>query len=272
MKRSGKSGWVGMGLVFSAVSFLMGCGGHTSLGEDAPQGFGGSSGDESVWGGVAGAAQGGGKHNPPVARGGAGGAVGIIAGAGGITAGAGGIIAGAGGTTAGAGGSAGGSAEQVACPCSRRPGANNSVRCPPGIGESASAVIGVEGGSIELTGQQGTGVAALVTIAPKQLSADQELTLTEVDTPPPAELNDYSPIYTLTGDVLPARISVRLPFGNLDGEVARDLTVYGAETADGPFVALPNIYVNAGFVEGDVDGYSAFLVAGARGPELQNCP
>src|SRR4051812_2424020 len=41
------------------------------------------------------------------------------------------------------------------CPCSRRPGANNSFKCAMGLGESITEHVGAAGGSVHLTAQQG---------------------------------------------------------------------------------------------------------------------
>lgn len=161
------------------------------------------------------------------------------------------------------------------CSCTRRPGPGRSSQCPAGVGEFASRTIGPEGGTIQLTGQQGKGVPFQITFPPGALSVATKITLTETSAPPPGELTDYSPIYLIEprGLRLANLAFVRVPWSSSSEAIARDLAIY-ARSEDGScsFERVGDNYTNAGFNTGSVGTLGYLGVGAPRAPKDQNCP
>lgn len=200
-------------------------------------------------------------------------------GEGGSSAGTGGTTSPPGGTQ-GLGGSgagtAGGPAEPVVCPCSRRPGVNNSFKCPIGYGESITQVIGPLGGEVLLQAQQGatSSVGFRIEVPPNALTEEVEITITATTDAPPADLVDYSPIFVVEPSDIAVRFPMKLtvPYAGNDGEISRSLAIRFAADATGPFEPIADYYVNAGFLQGSTTQFGAFLAAAVRTPEQAECP
>lgn len=162
------------------------------------------------------------------------------------------------------------------CPCSRRPGANNSFKCPMGVGESIASLLGSAGGSLELTARQGasSGVGFKLDVPPTTLHSAVEVRITETTTPPPAEFVDFSPIYLVEpGDLSSqVRINVTVPYGGNDGRIPRALAIYAAADPQGPFERLADSYVNAGFLQGSITHFGAFFAGSPRTDAEAACP
>jgi hypothetical protein len=174
------------------------------------------------------------------------------------------------------GGGGGGPAPEPACPpCSRRPGANASLRCPRGADETETALLGVDGGELTLIGQQGdaSGVTFRLQVPPGALSGGVTVRLTESSAAPPADFIDYSPVYVLepTDLELVSAAKLTVPFGNGDGTYS-GLAVYVAPTEAGPFEPLADSYMNAGFMQATTTRFGAFVVASPRTPGQSTCP
>jgi hypothetical protein len=189
--------------------------------------------------------------------GGAGGAAGIGGGGDGGSVGPGGA-GGTGGTAgatrtcdltagaAGAGGAVdGGASDGRACPCSRRPGENNSFKCPRGTGEVATAAIGPEGGTLSLGGTAATrGIAFSLEIPPNALAETVVLSVTESTLPPPPPYIDWSPIYDLqpAGLTLPIPAKLTVPLTNVDGVIPFDVSVNLSADCGQSYSRLPDSY------------------------------
>jgi len=145
---------------------------------------------------------------------------------------------------------------QPICLCSRRPEGPSSWQCPVGVGESSSATLGVDGGTVELLGQQGnsSGVPFSLVVPPAALSASIAVTVTETTIPPPAGYVDYSPVYRVApGDLtfaVPATITV--PWGNIGGPVSSSLSLYAATDEASPFHRVDGVVGNAGFEQATI--------------------
>lgn len=179
--------------------------------------------------------------------------------------------------TTGASGTAGtDDVSAVACPCSRRPGANNSFKCARGVGESITSVVGPDGGLVSLLGQQGesSGVEFSIDVPPNSFSDDVEVRITETTDPPPADLIDYSPIYRVEPDDVAAEFPMALtvPAGGNDGVIPQTLAVYFAADADSPFEPLGDSYINAGFMQASTTRFGLFLAAAPRTAAQAECP
>jgi len=162
------------------------------------------------------------------------------------------------------------------CPCSRRPGANNSFKCAMGIGESVTQRVGAAGGSVQLTAQQGasSGVDFRIEVPPTALEADVEVQITETTNPPPADFVDYSPIYLVEpGDVSSEfQIDLTVPFGGNDGKIPATLAIYAAADPAGPFERVLDSYINAGFLQGSITHFGAFFAGSPRTAAEAACP
>jgi hypothetical protein len=111
------------------------------------------------------------------------------------------------------------STQQVpGCPCTRRPGLGQDPACPVGVGESAEADIGPDGGTITLLGQQGrsSGMPLKVTFLPRTFNQPTHIKVTETAVPPPKEYIDASPVYLIEprGPLFQGIVSVDVPFGS----------------------------------------------------------
>jgi hypothetical protein len=164
----------------------------------------------------------------------------------------------------------------VDCPCTRRPGPGTSIRCPVGVGQATTMTIGPEGGKIFLDGQQrrATGVPFSVEVPPTALDTATPITVMETTIPPPSDFIDYSPIYYLQPVNVMTTIPMPITIGwsNKDGTVGGDLAVYAGPDGTGPFVRVPDSYLNAGFMQASIKQFGAFFVGYPRRPDQAVCP
>jgi hypothetical protein len=144
------------------------------------------------------------------------------------------------------------------------------------VGESTTQHVGVAGGSVRLTAQQGasSGVDFRIDVPPTTMQADVEVRITETTNPPPADFVDYSPIYLVEpGDVrsqFPIKLTV--PFGGNDGGMPRTLAIYAAADPAGPFERVSDSYINAGFLQGSITHFGAFFAGSPRTAAQAACP
>ncbi len=161
------------------------------------------------------------------------------------------------------------------CRCTRRPGAGNSFQCPQGAGISVSQEVGPAGGDVSLDGTPSTrGVPVTLRIPPNALSETVTIRITELSSPPPEEVADWSPLYHFEPDdlIFAAPVEVRLPWSSTSGSVARELSVYWSEASGSCSLApLADNYVNAGFNQGSVR-HLGWAIAGAPRAEASTCP
>jgi hypothetical protein len=279
--------WVTGGLVgamFGAA--LGGCSPSVTVSRDEAAGQGGVGGSSPGGAGSGGGATGGASSGSGGTDGGGtggGGTGGVVTlpeqgGAGGTIGGSGGTLGNEGGDD-GIGGS-GGTANAGAmlpeeCPCTRRPGATPSRICPRGSGTSTSSTVGPEGGTVSLSGTTATiGVPFRVEVFAGSLPAPTELTLTELAAPPPAELNDVSPVYRLEPDgvdfVNGGEVSI--PWTVPSGIVPNEIAVYHSDSVDGPYTRLADSYLNAGFSQATLLRSGYFLTAYPRTSAHAACP
>ena len=196
-------------------------------------------------------------------------------GSGGSPGGAGGLSGGAGGTTGGSGGGIGGTGAgggMAECYCTRRPGPGVSLKCPAGVDQSTSGVIGPAGGKISLIGQQFGGCQ--LTVPPKAFDKEVTVVITETSTPPPKEFFDWSPIYEVQpiGVTSSSLMALRLPYANRDGLVPRTIAVYHAKDKVGPFTQVSDFYINAGFTDAGITEFGFFFVGDLKSPAQSACP
>jgi hypothetical protein len=177
-----------------------------------------------------------------------------------------------------------GAAAAASCYCTRRPGTGNSVQCPAGVGEHASATIGPSGASVSLQGRQGvaSGVAAQLNFPPTALATPTRITLVETAIPPPEDLLDWSPVYLVqpAGLALAARTPVQLPWssgplstpqGGPSVTTVADLSIWFS--ADGTcFTRVSDSYTNAGFEQGSLTQLGYLIVGAPRTASTATCP
>jgi hypothetical protein len=172
----------------------------------------------------------------------------------------------------------------TSCACTRRPGRGNSYQCPMGADQSVTATLGPGGGSIELVGQQGqsSGVSFRIDFPPGALRQTVTLRLTETSVPPPAEYEDWSPVYLVEprGLLLGKVAAVRAPFGSNGSFASRGFFTLPAELAlyqrdefqSCSFAPLFDSYTNAGFEQASLT-YLGYLFVGAPKPaDRAACP
>lgn len=140
------------------------------------------------------------------------------------------------------------------CICTRRD-ANPAGNCPRGVGQSASATIGSEGGTITLDGQAGpsSGVPFTLTIPPTALSTPTKITVTELATPPPDGFVDWSPYYRIdpVDLVLTVPAQLKVPISNGRGSASYDanMHVFSSSASACSLEPLASSYANAGFMQ-----------------------
>ena len=137
------------------------------------------------------------------------------------------------------------------CPCSRRPGSNNSFKCPVGTGVVASGEFGPEGGSLILGGTPSTvGVSFKLDIPPNALSQRQTISVTELSNAPSAPYIDESPVFDIqpAGLTFSSPATLTVPFMNVDGVISPELSIYASSDCQ-TFQRLPDSYSNAGFLQ-----------------------
>jgi hypothetical protein len=173
----------------------------------------------------------------------------------------------------------------MACPCTRRPGAGNTLECPMGLGEYVSWTIGPSGGPVALQGRQGlaSGVAAEFDFPPTAIATPTEIKLIETSIPPPPDLIDWSPVYLVepAGLALTARTPFHLPDQNVAlgpsaGGVAVSTSPTGLSVWFSPdgacFTPVADSYVNAGFMMGSTTQLGYFIVGVPRTAVTATCP
>jgi hypothetical protein len=156
------------------------------------------------------------------------------------------------------------------CICSRAPGRTTTVpgiTCPPGTGASASATIGPEGGKLFFD-QMHSGVALVLEVPSGAVSTPTTFKVTELAQDTPAELQDYTAIYSFepTGLALARPARLRLPWNvelaqGAGYETPPGLSVYRAASPSGAWERLGDSYVNAGFSQASLDRLG-FVLAG----------
>ena len=149
----------------------------------------------------------------------------------------------------------GGETPPSECPCTRRVPGGEAFQCPVGVGQSVTATIGPDGGTITLVGQQGkaSGVPFTLEIPPGALAPNVAITVTETDLAPPSALTDYSPVYKIEPASLELAVSakVTIPWSNAQTWVGGELAMYwSGGCAPGTFARVGDSYVNAGFQQG----------------------
>ena len=206
---------------------------------------------------------------------GSGGSTTTLGGTGGVTS----ITPGSGGTTTlrGTGGSLPpATSTPTNCPCSRRPGDNNSFQCPPGTGQASSASVGSKGGTLTLSGTPSTkGVPVTVAIPANLFASPVVINITETTLAPPAGYVDASPVYDIeavpAGTILPQPVPVNLPFQNSIGTYPQQLSIY-ASTDGVQYTRVQDSYINAGFLQGSLSKFG-YIFAGypMSAAELATC-
>jgi hypothetical protein len=162
----------------------------------------------------------------------------------------------------------GGPSSPGGCHCTRRPGRSTAtLQCPAGANESASLVIGPKGGTLSLVGQQGiaSGVAVELQVPPGVVETPTEIAVTELASPPPAGIVDYSPVYRFDppGLVLARPVKLRMPWSNRDGIVASDLAIYWSTDGGQTYGRLAEDHLDAGFNDGAITGFGLGFVGSA---------
>jgi hypothetical protein len=167
-------------------------------------------------------------------------------------------------------------ASAAVCGCTRRPtGVADPLRCPAGLGEYVSTVIGPSGGTLEIQGREyvPTGITAQVTFPPTAIATPTAIVLTETAIPPPSDLLDWSPVYRIepVGLALAYPTSVRFPSSNQFNYIPGDLTIWFS--ADGScFSPLPNSYLNTDILFGSTQALGYFVVGEPRSASTVACP
>jgi hypothetical protein len=172
----------------------------------------------------------------------------------------------------------------ASCPCTRRPGAGNSLQCPAGIGEYSESTIGPGGGTVKVQGRQfaASGVAAELDFPPTAIAAPTDIKLIETNIPPPQDLLDWSPVYLVepAGLALSVRTPIRLPWssGPVPSQQSGPIAVTAAGlsiwfSADGScFTRVSDSYTNAGFEQGSITQLGYFIVGTPRTAATTSCP
>lgn len=161
------------------------------------------------------------------------------------------------------------------CKCTRRPAGAPSRRCPWGSGSSSSEAIGEQGGIVRLSGTLSTvGVATQLKIPAGALQESIQLTITELKTAPPAGYVDYSPVYRVDplDLMLESPGEIILGFSNQDGLIPNALSIYHADTPEGPFTRIPDSYINAGFLQATLMRGGYYFASYVTPEELRPCP
>jgi hypothetical protein len=132
------------------------------------------------------------------------------------------------------------------CPCSRRSDEPADPQCPRGADTSSTTTIGPDGGSATLATQDGP---FSIQVFANSFSQDEPITLTELSASPPAGYVDYSPIYEIapTGLDLTKGGTIQIFYSNSLPFINPALTIYTADSVDGPWTELPDTLGNAGF-------------------------
>jgi hypothetical protein len=172
----------------------------------------------------------------------------------------------------------------VSCPCTRRPGAGDSLECPAGVGEYSPSTIGPGGGTVQVQGRQGaaSGVAAELDFPPTAIAEPTDIKLIETNIPPPQDLLDWSPVYLVepAGLALSVRTPISLPWssGPVPSPESGPIAMSAAGlsiwfSADGScFTRVSDSYTNAGFEQGSTTQLGYFIVGAPRTAATASCP
>jgi hypothetical protein len=161
------------------------------------------------------------------------------------------------------------------CPCTRRPEGEPDRRCPWGTGVSTSQKVGARGATVSLSGSGSTvGVAAKATIPAGALQQETDITFTELKSPPPQGYTDYSPVYKLEPIdlALGSPGEILLPYYNRPSSIPRALSIYRAESPEGPFTRMADSYINAGFSQATLIRGGYYFVGYPTPEEEKHCP
>jgi hypothetical protein len=154
------------------------------------------------------------------------------------------------------------------CLCTRRD-AVPAGDCARGVGETASATIGPEGGTVTLMGQQGhsSGVAFSITFPPGSIRTPTVITVTETTQAPPAGMVDWSPVFRVdpVGLELAEPARVKVPFNQGRGSAVGSPALFWSNAATCGLERLPSSYSNAGFNQGNV-GRLGYAISGYANP------
>jgi hypothetical protein len=161
------------------------------------------------------------------------------------------------------------------CRCSRSEDSFNS-RCPRGFDFKITTTVGAQGGNVVLDGGEQlrqSGAAFSAEFRAGAYEQDTEVSITETSEPLPADFVDFSPIFLLESDPAPAAlpISLKVPSGNRDGQVGRELGLYTFAVPGDTPVRLSDSYVNAGFLQGSATELGYFF-AGYPIEDESVCP
>jgi hypothetical protein len=118
-----------------------------------------------------------------------------------------------------------------------------------------------------------SGVGSSLTVPPKAFDKEIAVTIIETSIPPPKEFFDWSPIYEVQpiGVTSSSLMKLRLPYGNRDGSFS-GLTMYYAKDKSGPFVPVPDFYINAGFSDAGITDFGFFFMGMRKLPAESACP
>jgi hypothetical protein len=153
-----------------------------------------------------------------------------------------------------------------------------------GADQSVSATLGPGGGSIELVGQQGksSGVSFRLDFPPGAVEQGTTVRLTETSVPPPAEFEDWSPVYLIEprGLLLRKVVAVSVPMGSngsfgSSGSISlgRELALYQRdEFTSCAFSRLPDSYGNAGFEQASLTFLGYLFVGMPKSGDKATCP
>lgn len=159
------------------------------------------------------------------------------------------------------------------CPCTRRPGPGRSIRCNAGSGRSVSAMIGPEGGTLELP-VEAAGISARVRFPARAVAQPTLITLTELADAPPSSFMDESPLYRLDPvDLQLADLAaIDLPFANLDGVIEPTMALYQASPGASCLSRVSDSYINAGFMQAGIRRLGVIFAGYPRSERTLACP
>lgn len=167
------------------------------------------------------------------------------------------------------GGTPGSGGTTEVCPCTRRSGL--SRLCRKGSGEVARATVGEQGAELQIEG------AAAVSFPAHTFTAPTEVTLEELEVPPPQPFVDWSPLYRVAPDTLSfqAAATIKLYWTSPAAdsyEVPGDLKLFGSTTIDGPYTEVADEYQNAGFNQATLNQPGYYFMGQPKTAAQEVCP
>ena len=154
---------------------------------------------------------------------------------------------------------------QPGCPCTRAPGRGNSYLCPMGVGQTAYAYVGPEGGSIYLLGQQSAKKTSRSRsdIPPGAIATQTLISITETDLAPPSGFIDWSPVYLVEprGLQLAKVAGLQIPWSSNISPTPSNLAIYARdENGSCGFRPLVDSSANAGFEQASLTAFGYLFV------------